>query len=102
MIRRPPRSTLFPYTTLFRSGNYHGGIPFPNPAEPHKGWKTLANVWYRYIPHLSIDTYGSGCAIDATLNYNFQKIGRAHVLNPVTIRSSMPSSSLKIQQSISH
>src|SRR3712207_7200732 len=23
MIRRPPRSTLFPYTTLFRSGNVH-------------------------------------------------------------------------------
>ena len=22
MIRRPPRSTLFPYTTLFRSDNY--------------------------------------------------------------------------------
>src|SRR5256885_11023895 len=26
MIRRPPRSTLFPYTTLFRSGS-SGGIP---------------------------------------------------------------------------
>ena len=30
MIRRPPRSTLFPYTTLFRSegppGHVHGGI----------------------------------------------------------------------------
>src|SRR2546426_7525133 len=26
MIRRPPRSTLFPYTTLFRS---HGGTPAP-------------------------------------------------------------------------
>src|SRR2546430_11546411 len=27
MIRRPPRSTLFPYTTLFRSGDdaVHGG-----------------------------------------------------------------------------
>src|SRR2546427_5873718 len=26
MIRRPPRSTLFPYTTLFRSGRrLHGG-----------------------------------------------------------------------------
>src|SRR3712207_2669864 len=25
MIRRPPRSTLFPYTTLFRSGSAHGG-----------------------------------------------------------------------------
>src|SRR3712207_7380244 len=24
MIRRPPRSTLFPYTTLFRSGGLHG------------------------------------------------------------------------------
>src|SRR2546429_5908510 len=23
MIRRPPRSTLFPYTTLFRSGLHH-------------------------------------------------------------------------------
>src|SRR3712207_7069772 len=23
MIRRPPRSTLFPYTTLFRSPTYH-------------------------------------------------------------------------------
>src|SRR2546425_7480461 len=23
MIRRPPRSTLFPYTTLFRSMRYH-------------------------------------------------------------------------------
>src|SRR2546430_12071042 len=27
MIRRPPRSTLFPYTTLFRSGGGAGGIP---------------------------------------------------------------------------
>src|SRR5258707_2502748 len=28
MIRRPPRSTLFPYTTLFRSPVRHGhGVP---------------------------------------------------------------------------
>src|SRR5258705_9119940 len=27
MIRRPPRSTLFPYTTLFRSPVTHGGQP---------------------------------------------------------------------------
>src|SRR2546426_8027217 len=28
MIRRPPRSTLFPYTTLFRSANrLHGAHP---------------------------------------------------------------------------
>src|SRR5258705_9291482 len=29
MIRRPPRSTLFPYTTLFRSNRFR--IPGPNP-----------------------------------------------------------------------
>src|SRR2546430_10453577 len=28
MIRRPPRSTLFPYTTLFRSANDLGGDLF--------------------------------------------------------------------------
>src|SRR3712207_8242491 len=29
MIRRPPRSTLFPYTTLFRSGSRAWyGVPF--------------------------------------------------------------------------
>src|SRR2546430_6131677 len=26
MIRRPPRSTLFPYTTLFRSGVFVAGV----------------------------------------------------------------------------
>src|SRR2546430_12621618 len=26
MIRRPPRSTLFPYTTLFRSGEKHPSL----------------------------------------------------------------------------
>src|SRR3712207_7072242 len=26
MIRRPPRSTLFPYTTLFRSAGVGGGL----------------------------------------------------------------------------
>src|SRR2546430_8584422 len=29
MIRRPPRSTLFPYTTLFRSILAHWGMPDP-------------------------------------------------------------------------
>src|SRR3712207_8650112 len=30
MIRRPPRSTLFPYTTLFRSRDCRGhGVPEP-------------------------------------------------------------------------
>src|SRR5260370_25948312 len=30
MIRRPPRSTLFPYTTLFRSGLHGVGVSVVN------------------------------------------------------------------------
>src|SRR3712207_7318887 len=32
MIRRPPRSTLFPYTTLFRSRWYSFGTPINDAA----------------------------------------------------------------------
>src|SRR3712207_8384920 len=32
MIRRPPRSTLFPYTTLFRSGDRKRAIDFIDKA----------------------------------------------------------------------
>src|SRR2546430_17729770 len=57
MIRRPPRSTLFPYTTLFRSANAERGDgradqrrskvhpvvvePSPAPGEP-----------YRFVAHV--------------------------------------------------
>src|SRR3712207_6911366 len=34
MIRRPPRSTLFPYTTLFRSGRGRDGVDGGRPAVP--------------------------------------------------------------------
>src|SRR2546422_8509094 len=30
MIRRPPRSTLFPYTTLFRSERHRSPLPAPD------------------------------------------------------------------------
>src|SRR2546426_3348850 len=38
MIRRPPRSTLFPYTTLFRSLETDGDFPrAPEPVPEHLG-----------------------------------------------------------------
>src|SRR2546430_6206893 len=43
MIRRPPRSTLFPYTTLFRSSNAPGTEGNLTPEQAHKvatSWKT--------------------------------------------------------------
>src|SRR5690349_23320152 len=45
MIRRPPRSTLFPYTTLFRSSESHQphdqGVA-QRPAGPHPRARQLA------------------------------------------------------------
>src|SRR2546427_9614665 len=35
MIRRPPRSTLFPYTTLFRSRSNDASSPFRRPEAYH-------------------------------------------------------------------
>src|SRR2546422_280227 len=35
MIRRPPRSTLFPYTTLFRSRIFYGPVYFRKESEPY-------------------------------------------------------------------
>src|SRR2546422_3207784 len=35
MIRRPPRSTLFPYTTLFRSHRAHAGAQESTRAVPN-------------------------------------------------------------------
>src|SRR2546430_13394188 len=43
MIRRPPRSTLFPYTTLFRS---HWPVERPKPC----GCRCLASAERRCMP----------------------------------------------------
>src|SRR3712207_7181358 len=42
MIRRPPRSTLFPYTTLFRSRLLGRGVPDIGEALPVGGDKLQA------------------------------------------------------------
>src|SRR3712207_8507842 len=53
MIRRPPRSTLFPYTTLFRS-TVTGVPPDYFSAEgqrwnnPHYDWAAMARDDYRW------------------------------------------------------
>src|SRR3712207_7932121 len=42
MIRRPPRSTLFPYTTLFRSGlaRRRGSPPSDGAPPPPTTWRS--------------------------------------------------------------
>ena len=36
--------------------NYHGGTPFPNPQEPNKGWKILANIFFAYQPAMYVNS----------------------------------------------
>src|SRR2546422_5017022 len=40
MIRRPPRSTLFPYTTLFRSSEAGVSPEHPVPGVDDVAWRT--------------------------------------------------------------
>src|SRR5256885_16903440 len=49
MIRRPPRSTLFPYTTLFRSAPYPPAFPTPAPSSrmPLPDLATSLSAHYR-------------------------------------------------------
>src|SRR2546422_4992471 len=49
MIRRPPRSTLFPYTTLFRSAQHLHGIALRE--RPH-AVEHIADLRLRHFPGL--------------------------------------------------
>src|SRR2546426_8465735 len=49
MIRRPPRSTLFPYTTLFRSG------PRPSRRPARHGGGSVALSWPAGTPAVGVD-----------------------------------------------
>src|SRR5256885_9312322 len=46
MIRRPPRSTLFPYTTLFRSNRGRNVIAPARAAEAPRGKRSQGGDWH--------------------------------------------------------
>src|SRR5687768_17930516 len=46
MIRRPPRSTLFPYTTLFRSGAAEDLLRHPALVELGAGHRSLPELGF--------------------------------------------------------
>src|SRR2546430_11513148 len=102
MIRRPPRSTLFPYTTLFRSLQPLGAVVATGtrflvrdavPTELVEGHARRGH-----------EPDGIGRAADRgeprvaalvvldQLRRLLLQIGRAHVRTPVTVKSRMPSS----------
>src|SRR2546426_7513089 len=51
MIRRPPRSTLFPYTTLFRS---RLGIAYDPQGDGRQVFRANAGLFYARIPGLNL------------------------------------------------
>src|SRR5256885_12103111 len=58
MIRRPPRSTLFPYTTLFRSVPVRRAVERRADAPAferrfHVGYSQRTSNWYRSEEHTS-------------------------------------------------
>src|SRR3712207_7405524 len=79
MIRRPPRSTLFPYTTLFRSqapeaSNFIQNWPIPGKPETHK---TIVKILYDdaalYIGAIMYDV-----AADSILDRKSTRLNSSH------------------------
>src|SRR2546429_6203296 len=67
MIRRPPRSTLFPYTTLFRS--LVGQIPHAVRFQPERQRQLVR--WKSFVVVGAVEIGG---AIDIARSRSFQKM----------------------------
>src|SRR3712207_8992514 len=59
MIRRPPRSTLFPYTTLFRSAGGHEDIVLDDRFVPAVG-RLAATALPGRAPRLGVGDFYAG------------------------------------------
>src|SRR3712207_8772097 len=71
MIRRPPRSTLFPYTTLFRSL-----------LEAHDRPQRLHEVEHRRLVQLLVDEAGHDRPDAGRLGYLLRRRGEQRVDRP--------------------
>src|SRR3712207_7284198 len=97
MIRRPPRSTLFPYTTLFRSKKVVRQI-----EKDERVWvvAALMSVFHhperaRLLSALLARALGETPPVPDAASWHEclgGQIGRAHVWNPVTPTPRMASS----------
>src|SRR3712207_8610130 len=71
MIRRPPKSTLFPYTTLFRSS-----LPRPGAVEY---WDHQAKAAYSYDAQMKIlNSYDTPASIAEKCKYVWEMRSEEH------------------------
>src|SRR5688572_31575050 len=64
MIRRPPRSTLFPYTTLFRSARMQEGML--SLMQMAKTCGALARLSEAALPYISVMTHPTTGGVTAS------------------------------------
>src|SRR2546426_6859904 len=90
MIRRPPRSTLFPYTTLFRSHG-PGAHPGDEPVQPELG-VALHVVSLQVHPAKLEQRIDDGAVPVASLPVSPQVVGRAEQreLRPGHVADAVP------------
>src|SRR2546430_12783927 len=95
MIRRPPRSTLFPYTTLFRSSLI--------PAALSAGTTTIVGMGYGHVSDLGVNpAHNFHRLLEAweAFPLNVQLLGRGSAADPSAIERNleMGSGGLKIHE----
>ena len=56
--------------------NYAGGEPFPDPQEPDKGYKLLADLWFAYVPHFLVGTSRNPLTICSETSHRFSNCER--------------------------
>src|SRR3712207_9481645 len=102
MIRRPPRSTLFPYTTLFRSGGlrraradvrlglrgHPGGTYRVHVRRPKKVFGRLSSV-EQELPAGTMLARGGRGAVDhwrsARRDWESTRLNSSHAKNPYSV-----------------
>src|SRR2546429_3106615 len=75
MIRRPPRSTLFPYTTLFRSASHSHSTK----RKPDNYGTKLHCTSFRFVPY-AILWDGSACQDERSEEHTSELQSRLHLV----------------------
>src|SRR2546430_4509846 len=87
MIRRPPRSTLFPYTTLFRSGPGRQALRLrPRRAHPQQGHERGLGVRGVLAGGLA-ELGGGGGGIEHVVGRKSTRLNSSHSQNSYSVFS---------------